>query len=110
MNVLVTKTSSMLGRTRKELKIVTALNVVKPVDVDRVQIEQVLLNLFVNAWQAMHGGGVLSISTDNQELFEADVKPHGVAPGVYVRISVNDTGIGMDKDVQKKVFDPFFTT
>ena len=82
-------------------------SIVKPVDVDRAQIEQVLLNLFVNAWQAMPGGGVLRISTENQELFEADVKPHGVAPGAYVKISVTDTGIGMDADVQKKVFDPF---
>jgi PAS domain S-box-containing protein len=110
INTLVTKTSSMFGRTRKDLKIRPVLNVVKPVDVDRAQIEQVLLNLFVNAWQAMPEGGVLSILTDNQELSEADVKAHDVAPGAYVRISVTDTGIGMDADIQKKVFDPFFTT
>jgi two-component system, cell cycle sensor histidine kinase and response regulator CckA len=110
INDLVTKTSSMFSRTRKELKIITDLNVVKPVDVDRGQIEQVLLNLFLNAWQAMSGGGVLRVETDNQVLVETDAAHHRIAPGDYVKISVTDNGIGMDSDLQKKVFDPFFTT
>jgi len=110
INELVIKTSSIFGRTRKELKIITDLNDVRLVDVDRIQIEQAFLNLFVNAWQAMSGGGILKIETENIELIETDVSPHGVNPGDYVKISITDNGIGMDKQMQEKVFDPFFTT
>lgn len=110
MNELIMKTASMFGRAKKELTIITGLNVVPPVDADKVQIELVLLNLFVNAWQAMPGGGALSVATETTELAETDVRPHDLNPGTYVKISVTDTGVGMDPETQKKVFDPFFTT
>ncbi len=110
INKLVTKTSSMFGRAKKELKIITDLSEIRSVDVDRGQIEQVLLNLFVNAWQAMSGGGILRVVTGNTELADTDVKPHGSKPGAYVKISVTDIGVGMDAETQKNVFDPFFTT
>ena len=101
----------MFGRTRKEIVIETAYQEeIWIVEVDRVQIEQVLLNLLVNAWQAMPGGGTITIETKNCELTINDVHPHGVAQGKYVKVSVRDTGIGMDESVRERVFDPFFTT
>jgi CheY-like chemotaxis protein len=80
------------------------------VEADQGQIEQVLLNLFVNAWQAMSGGGDLSLETENVLLDEDCVKPFDLEPGRYVKISVTDTGVGMDEATQQRIFDPFFTT
>ena len=78
--------------------------------VDQGQIEKVLLNLYVNAWQAMSGAGELHIETENMTLSKNFVKPYNVEPGRFVRISVTDTGIGIDKSIQQQIFDPFFTT
>jgi len=69
-----------------------------------------LLNVYVNAWQAMPSGGELHIRTQNVTLDENFLKPYQVEPGRYVQISITDTGIGMDKATQEKIFDPFFTT
>ncbi len=77
---------------------------------DRGQIEQMLLNLYVNAWQAMPGGGQLFLQTENVVLDEDYVRPFGVRHGKYVKISVTDTGVGMDEQTQQRIFDPFFTT
>ena len=77
---------------------------------DRSQIEQVLLNIYVNAWQAMSTGGTLFIRTANVHLDKKFVKPYSSSPGDYVNISIKDTGVGMDSNTLKKVFDPFFTT
>ena len=68
------------------------------------------MNLYVNAWQAMPGGGNLYLETENVTLDKSYVKPFSVEPGKYVKISVTDTGVGIDKATQKKIFDPFFTT
>jgi len=78
--------------------------------VDQSQIEQVLLNLYVNSWQAMPNGGDLYISTENVILNDGYEGRSEVKPGRYAKMSVTDTGIGMDEETQKKVFDPFFTT
>jgi len=77
---------------------------------DHGQIEQVLLNLFVNAVEAMSGGGELVLKTMNvtHEDIESDL--YTIAPGRYVQLSVTDTGIGMEKETLERVFDPFFTT
>ena len=79
-------------------------------ELDQGQIDQVLLNLYVNAWQAMPGGGDLYIDTSNVLLDDNYVEPFGVTPGNYVKISVTDTGVGMDEAVRKRIFEPFFTT
>jgi CheY-like chemotaxis protein len=111
LNVLVERTAAMFGRTRKELKIHTTLAPdLWVVDVDQGQLEQVLMNLFVNAWHAMPAGGDMSLVTGNLTLDEAYVAPYAVPAGRYVRVSVSDTGVGMDEATRQRVFEPFFTT
>ncbi|UCD32608.1 MAG: CHASE domain-containing protein, partial [Desulfobacterales bacterium] len=111
LNQLLNKSSEMFGRTKKEIKIHRkSQKDIWTAEVDRSQIEQVLLNLFVNAWQSMPGGGELYLETENIVLDADYVNPYSTEPGKYVKISVTDTGIGMDKDIQERIFDPFFTT
>jgi signal transduction histidine kinase/ActR/RegA family two-component response regulator len=77
---------------------------------DRHQIEQVLLNLAINACDAMDNRGTLSVAADAVELAGADAARHRVRPGPYVRVAVTDTGAGMDEATRRSVFEPFFTT
>ena len=111
LNELADRSASLFGRTRKEITIHRKFQPeLWTVEVDRRQMEQVLLNLFVNAWQAMPAGGEIYLQTENVVLDEAYVKPHGVKAGQYVKISVTDTGVGMDEQTKQRLFDPFFTT
>jgi len=80
------------------------------VEIDQIQIKQALLNLYINAWQAMPGGGHLFVQTENVILAEGDVKPYNLQPGRYVKTSITDTGVGMDSATCRKIFEPFFTT
>lgn len=111
MNKTVEKAVAMFSRTRKEILINRNYqDSIWIVDGDSGQIEQVLLNLFINAWQAMPKGGEIRVETKNVTLHQDDVAWHGVDPGRYVKISVRDTGVGMDEKTQQRIFEPFFTT
>ncbi len=111
LNALIKTQNRMFGQTKKEIQIRGKYEKnLWTVEVDQGQIQQVLLNLYVNAWQAMADGGNLYIQTENITIDESYSKSFDITPGKYVKISVTDTGIGMDNAVQKKIFDPFFTT
>ena len=110
-NEVIKNTAQMFGRTRKEI---TIHEKIEPdlwtVMADQNQIEQVMLNLYINAWQAMPDGGHLYIESANTEVDADFAAPYEMAPGRYVRIAVSDTGVGMDEKTQQKIFEPFFTT
>ncbi len=110
INELIKHENRLFGRTKKEISL-HAKYAIRPwtVEVDRSQIRQALLNLYVNAGQAMPDGGDLLIQTENVTLNGKD-KPVVMASGRYVKISVTDTGVGMDEAIREKVFEPFFTT
>ena len=74
------------------------------------QIEQVVMNLVVNARDAMPQGGQLTIETTNATIDESEAKRHGVAAGEYVALQISDTGMGMSPETKARVFEPFFTT
>ena len=111
LNELVEKHNRMLGRTRKDITITG--NYEKNlwiVSVDQGQIKQVLLNLYVNALQAMPGGGNLTVQTANVVLDEKETEAFHRPPGNYVKLSITDTGLGMDKATRQRIFEPFYTT
>ena len=111
LNDLIEESSEMFSRTKKEIRIYRKYQKeIWPVEVDSNQIEQVLLNLYVNAGQAMLGGGELYLETNNVTLNEDHVRHFSAKSGNYVKISVKDTGVGMDENTLKRIFDPFFTT
>lgn len=111
MDTLISDCVQLFGRTNKDVAI--HLDLEKSpwiVSIDQGQIEQVLFNLFVNAWHAMPGGGELKIETRNILIDRDQVGGLEVKPGKYVKTSVIDKGIGMDQKTMQKIFDPFFTT
>jgi len=111
LNEILEKSADMFGRTRKEIRIHRRLqDGIWPVEADRSQMEQVLLNLFLNAWQAMEGNGDLFLETQNVELDPGASDSLGVPPGRFVKVKVTDTGSGMDAQTLKRIFDPFFST
>lgn len=111
LNKLIKEQNRMFSRARKEITIREKYDKnLWAVDVDKGQIHQVLLNLYLNSWQAMPGGGDIYIQTENITLDETFIMPYQVIPGKYVKITISDSGIGMDKETQKRIFEPFFTT
>ncbi|MCB2169619.1 MAG: PAS domain S-box protein [Deltaproteobacteria bacterium] len=111
INKLLADTAAMFGRTRKEIQLHQEFqNSLLIVEVDRRQIEQVMLNIFINAMHAMATGGDLFLKTAAVSLDASFCTPHHIEAGAYIKVSITDTGIGMDADTQQKIFDPFFTT
>jgi signal transduction histidine kinase len=108
---VVAKTSAMYGRTRADITIqLDFAQDLLAVLMDHSQIEQVLLNLFVNAGQAMPQGGRLRLHAENARLADENGALLGVPPGLYVKLVVTDTGSGMDAKTMGRIFEPFFTT
>jgi PAS domain S-box-containing protein len=111
LNVLVERTAKLFSRTRMEITISKNLAPhLPPVEVDQGQMEQVLMNLFVNAWQAMSGEGEMALSTREVVLSAEFCQPYALQPGAYVHLSLADSGIGMEEQTAARIFEPFFTT
>jgi PAS domain S-box-containing protein len=111
LNEVVEETASTFGRMRKDITVRKELSEqISGIMADKGQLEQVVLNLFVNAADAMPSGGRLFLATRNTDHHALTGKPYKVEPGKYVLLSVADNGIGMDKAVRQRIFDPFFTT
>ncbi len=111
LNKLIRETAETFGRTRKEIEIGLDLaNDPLAVEADPNQVEQVLLNIFINAAQAMPEGGQLRIRSANvteSAMLNRRFRPK---PGPYAMITISDTGIGMDQETMARIFEPFFTT
>lgn len=111
LNTILKETMESFSRTRKEIRIRENLAEDRyAVEADQGQLEQVLLNLFVNAADAMPGGGDLFIETENATHHDMKGSPYDPRPGDYVKVRVRDTGMGINKMTMDRIFDPFFTT
>jgi two-component system cell cycle sensor histidine kinase/response regulator CckA len=111
LNQIVEETSRTFGRTRKQITIYRNLaEDLFAIEADQGQIEQVLLNLFINASDAMPSGGDLYLETNNVTHKDMKSGLYKLKAGNYVKLTVRDTGKGMDKITTERIFDPFFTT
>lgn len=112
LNGVVTGFAKLLRRTlrediRLELSLASNLGSIRA---DQGQLEQVIMNLGVNAQDAMPNGGTLRIETSNVEVKNGQAPPPDTGTGQYVLLSLSDTGVGMDPETQERIFEPFFTT
>ncbi len=112
LNETIKRSVELFGRTRKEIIIDFHFQPdIWTVEADQGQIEQVLMNLYVNAWQAMEENKTLTVSTKNVNFESAtDTIPPGLQPGAYVAIKVEDRGKGIAPEYISRIFEPFFTT
>ncbi len=108
---LIKKELEMFARTRKDIDIHQSYpDAPCRAKIDRAQIRQVLINILINATQAMPDGGSLDVKTEIIQLTPLDNKPVEISPGNFARISITDTGVGMDSGTRQRIFEPFFTT
>jgi len=111
LNQLVEESSETFGRTRKEIVIHREFaEDLSSVMADEAQIQQILMNLFINAADAMPGGGDLFLKTLNVTHEDIGDKPYKPRSGDYILLKVSDTGTGMGQKVMDRIFEPFFTT
>jgi two-component system, cell cycle sensor histidine kinase and response regulator CckA len=111
LNSLISKTAGLFCRTRSGVAITQKLAPdLPPVEADPGQLEQVMLNLLVNAWQAMSRQGDMTLASEAVTLSEAFCSSYQRRPGRYVHLSLTDTGQGMDEATLGRIFEPFFTT
>jgi PAS domain S-box-containing protein len=111
LNDIIERSTHMFMRTKKEITLHKRCQEdLWNVEVDQGQIEQVLINLYLNAWHAMPEGGDLYLQTENVVLSDAHCKPFEVQGGNYVKLAVTDSGIGIDQETIGRIFEPFFTT
>ncbi|HXY25578.1 MAG TPA: PAS domain S-box protein [Candidatus Acidoferrum sp.] len=113
LNVIVLETEKLLGRlVGEQIEFLSSLQpLLGNVCVDPVQIEQVIVNLVLNARDAMPQGGKLTLETRNVDLTEDSRSRHAIVPaGKYVELAVTDNGCGMDEETQNRIFEPFYTT
>jgi PAS domain S-box-containing protein len=111
INQVLSQSAALFGKARKEIVMhMSLMEGALIVLADQNQMEQVFLNLFMNASQSMPKGGNIHLETKKMFLGEADMYPYEFASGEYVQITVKDTGMGMDEKTRKRIFEPFFTT
>jgi len=111
VNDIIEKTAAMFGRTKKQITIHRKYGKdLWTVEADGSQMGRVFMNLFVNAWQAMPGGGEIFLETENLFLDDATARSISVSGGKCIKITVTDIGTGMDPKTLERIFDPFFTT
>jgi len=111
INHVIENTSMTFSETGKEIKVHRELEKnLHGIEANQGQMEQMLFNFYINAADAMPDGGNLILTTANVSHKEIKGKYYDPKPGNYVRLTVTDTGIGMDKKTQERIFDPFFTT
>ncbi len=111
VNHLLKEQSLLFSRANKQIRF--EMNYAPnlwSVEADRGQLEQVILNLYMNAVQAMPQEGTLTVQTANAAIDKEQFKPYRVKAGGYIKITITDTGVGMDEETQRRIFDPFFTT
>ncbi len=111
LNRMITETAATFNRTRRDITVHQELAPnLRAIEADQGQIEQLLLNLYVNAAEAMPEGGDLILRSKN--VTHADMQDHlyNPKPGQYIQVMITDTGTGMDQETQDRIFDPFFTT
>jgi PAS domain S-box-containing protein len=111
INEIIENTSQTFQKMKREITIHLELTQ-RPhaIEADQGQMEQMLLNLYINAADAMPDGGEIYLKTKNVTHRDIKSKLYEARPGKYVRLTVSDRGVGIDKKIQHRIFDPFFTT
>jgi two-component system, cell cycle sensor histidine kinase and response regulator CckA len=111
LNSIIEENVETFKRMRKDVLFIfdfaTDLSLV---EADTGQMEQILMNIFVNAADAMPGGGEIIVRTENKEIQTLPVLPFSMKPGRYVLLTISDMGVGMDEATRERIFEPFFTT